>query len=50
MRDNTTCFSCNFFGTTCNGYADICTFTPRADMPEEERHEKIDEWLKGESE
>ena len=50
MRDITTCVSCKFFGTTCNGCAEICTFTPRGDIPEEERHEKLNDWLKGDRE
>jgi len=50
MRDIATCFSCKFFGTTCDGYTEICTFTPREGMPEEERHEKLDDLLKGEEE
>lgn len=41
MRDISTCFSCKFFGTTCSGYAEICTFTPRVDISEEERHKKL---------
>lgn len=44
MRDTTLCYSCKFFSNTCDGTAEICTFTPKTDKPKEEWIDNFMAW------